>query len=152
MPLCSSCGGKTFVPRVVVDFLGLHNKLRTLSGPAFVQPDEVASVLQNIQRDLEDYEAEIYRLECLRREKERLEQYATQLRSLLSPFRKVPDEVLQRIFDECCDTNIFRVVDSKRRLPVHTSQALRYKPAMKCPFHACDMVSDIINMEDESSA
>ncbi|KAF9070472.1 hypothetical protein BDP27DRAFT_1419938 [Rhodocollybia butyracea] len=130
MPLCSSCGSNTFVPRVVVDFPGLHDKLRTLSGPAFVQPDEVASVLQNIQRDLEDYKAEIYRLECLRPEKERLEQYAIQLRSLLSPFRKVPDEILQCIFDDSCNMNIFCVVDSKRRLPVHTSQALIRKPAM----------------------
>ncbi|KAF9070496.1 hypothetical protein BDP27DRAFT_1323766 [Rhodocollybia butyracea] len=130
MPLCSSCGSNTYVPRVAVDFLGLHDRLRTLSGPASVQPDEVASVLQNIQRDLEDYEVEICRLECLRQEKERLEQYATQFQSLLSPFRKVPDEILQCIFDDCCDMNIFRVVDSKRRLPMHSSQALRSKPAM----------------------
>ncbi|KAF9059563.1 hypothetical protein BDP27DRAFT_1431224 [Rhodocollybia butyracea] len=98
MPLCSSCGSNTFIPRVVVDFSGLHDKLRTLSGPALFYQKEVASVLQNIQQDLEDYEAEIYRLECLRREKECLEDYATQFKSLLSPFRKVPDEILHRFF------------------------------------------------------
>ncbi|KAF9066918.1 hypothetical protein BDP27DRAFT_1423355 [Rhodocollybia butyracea] len=89
MPLCSSCGGNTFIPRVVVDSAGLQHKLRTESGPASVQPDEVASVLQNVERDLEDYRTEISRLG---RQKERLEHYATQLRSLNSPFRKVPDD------------------------------------------------------------
>ncbi|KAF9032080.1 hypothetical protein BDP27DRAFT_1436042 [Rhodocollybia butyracea] len=130
MPLCSSCGGNPFIPRVSVDFPGLHDKMRTESGPASVQPDEVASVLQDIQRDLEDYEAEIFRLERLRREKERLEEYATQLRSLLSPVRKVPEELLREIFDLSCDLNYFRVVNPKKRLPMHTSQALRSKPAM----------------------
>ncbi|KAF9019824.1 hypothetical protein BDP27DRAFT_1469497 [Rhodocollybia butyracea] len=114
MPLCSSYGGNTFAPRVVPDLPGLHNKLRTESGPASVQPDEVASLLQNIQQDLEDYEAQIYPLERLRQEKEHLERYATQLQFLLSPFRKVPDEILRRIFDDCCDTNSFQVFDCDR--------------------------------------
>ncbi|KAF9059701.1 hypothetical protein BDP27DRAFT_1340957 [Rhodocollybia butyracea] len=130
MPLCSSCGRNTFIPRVAVDLPRLHDRLRNEAGPASVQPDEVTSVLENIQRDLEDYESEIYRLERLRQEKERLEQYATRLRSLLSPFRKVPDEILRRIFDDCCDMNSFRVVHPRNWLPVHTSQALRSKPAL----------------------
>ncbi|KAF9019819.1 hypothetical protein BDP27DRAFT_1354837, partial [Rhodocollybia butyracea] len=113
-----------------VDFPGLHNKLRTEYGPASVRPHEVASVLQDIQRDLEDYEAEIYHLERLRQEKQRLEQYAAQMRSLFSPIRKVPDEIICHIFDDCCDMNSFRVVGLTRRLPTPMSQALRSKPAM----------------------
>ncbi|KAF9032083.1 hypothetical protein BDP27DRAFT_1348742 [Rhodocollybia butyracea] len=130
MPLCSSCGGKAFIPRVPVDLSALHDKLRTEFGPASIQPDDVASVLQDIQRDLEDYEAEISRLERLRQEKERLQEYATQLRYLLSPFRKVPDELLREIFDLSCDMNTFRVVNPGKRLPMHTYQALGSKPAM----------------------
>ncbi|KAF9045634.1 hypothetical protein BDP27DRAFT_1346595 [Rhodocollybia butyracea] len=102
MPLCSSCGRNTFIPRVAVDLPRLHDRLRNEAGPASVQPDEVTSTSR----------------------------YATRLRSLLSPFRKVPDEILRRIFDDCCDMNSFRVVHPRNWLPVHTSQALRSKPAL----------------------
>jgi hypothetical protein len=95
----------------------LKNILHTESGPASVQPEEVASILQNIQRDLKDYEVEIYWLEQLRQEKEQLEEYATLLQSLLSPLRKVPDEILLEIFDLCCDTNSFEIVGPMHRLP-----------------------------------
>jgi hypothetical protein len=157
LELCSSCGRKSFIPRIAVDLHGIHNKLRTESGPASVQRDEV---LQNIRRDLEDYEAEICHLERLRQEKERLEQYATQMQSLLSPFRQVPDELLREIFDLCGDINSFRVVDAERRLSTRTSQALRSKPTMvissvcsrwrrnALSMPACNMVSDVIKMED----
>ncbi|KAF9019823.1 hypothetical protein BDP27DRAFT_1439776 [Rhodocollybia butyracea] len=142
MPLCSSCSVNIFTPRVVADLPGLHNKLRTEYGPAFVQPDEVTSILQDIQRDIEDYE--------------------TKSTSLVSPCRKIPNEILQEIFDLCCDMNTFRVVDPAHRVPMHESQALRSKPAMAISssaraggamhFHACDMVSDIIGMENECGA
>jgi hypothetical protein len=124
MPLCSSCGGNTFTPLVAVDSPGLHDRLRTEFGPASVQPEEVASLL------LEDYKTEISRLTDLIQEQEHLEQYATQLQSLLSPIRKVHDEILRHISDDCCEMNSFRIVDSYIRLPMHTSQSLRRKPAM----------------------
>ncbi|KAF9069489.1 hypothetical protein BDP27DRAFT_1186687, partial [Rhodocollybia butyracea] len=60
-------------------------------------------ILQNVQRDLQDYESEIHRLESrslfLKAQMERLQQYTSQVRSLLSPVRRVPDEILQSIFD-----------------------------------------------------
>ncbi|KAF9065197.1 hypothetical protein BDP27DRAFT_1332263 [Rhodocollybia butyracea] len=121
MPLCSACGGNTFIPRVVGE------KIQTESDPPFAQPDEVASILENIERDLENYEAEICRI---RKEKGRLEHYAAQLRSLSSPFRKIPNEILRQILDDCCDMNSFRAVDLKRRLPTQTAHALTSKPAM----------------------
>ncbi|KAE9393601.1 hypothetical protein BT96DRAFT_829041, partial [Gymnopus androsaceus JB14] len=34
--------------------------------------------------------------------------------ALLSPFRKIPDEILQRVFDDCCSMNHFVVVDNPR--------------------------------------
>ncbi|KAF9069488.1 hypothetical protein BDP27DRAFT_1222549, partial [Rhodocollybia butyracea] len=117
MPLCSSCGENAFTPRVSVDLPGLHNRLRTESGPASVQPDEVATILQNVQQDLQDYESEIHRLKSrsifLQAQMERLQQYASQVQSLCSPIRKVPDEILQCIFDYSCDTNEFIALRSK---------------------------------------
>ncbi|KAF9077406.1 hypothetical protein BDP27DRAFT_1181295, partial [Rhodocollybia butyracea] len=62
-------------------------------------------ILQNVERDLETYDAEITRLETrkmfLAFQKERLKSYAAQVQSLLSPVRKLPSEILQRVFDNC---------------------------------------------------
>ncbi|KAF9062659.1 hypothetical protein BDP27DRAFT_1182301, partial [Rhodocollybia butyracea] len=60
--------------------------------------------------------AEIF---CLGQEKKRLKRYATQLRSLNSPVRKVPDDILRHIFNNSCDS-------------MNSSQALdlKSKPAM----------------------
>ncbi|KAF9069490.1 hypothetical protein BDP27DRAFT_1420945 [Rhodocollybia butyracea] len=109
MPLCSSCGENAFIPRVSVDLPALRNRMRTEYGPASVQPDEVATILRNT---------------------ERLQQYALQVQSLLSPVRRVPDEILQCIFYDSCDMNEFIVVDANLRVPVAASKALRSKPAM----------------------
>ncbi|KAF9060215.1 hypothetical protein BDP27DRAFT_1430366 [Rhodocollybia butyracea] len=145
MPLCSTCGGNTFIPRVTGD------KIQTRSGPAYFQP-EVASVLRNIKLDLEVYEAEICRL---RNEKGCLERYAAQLQSLDPPFHKIPNEILRQILDDCCDMNSFRAVDLRCRQPTPDAQAIRSKPAMvvssvcsrwrqKCTFYTCDMVPNIV--------
>ncbi|KAF9065189.1 hypothetical protein BDP27DRAFT_1229272, partial [Rhodocollybia butyracea] len=130
MPLCSSCGRNTFIHSVVVDLPGIQNKLRTESGPASVQSEEVASVLKNIEQDLEDYRAEISRLE---QGKERLENYAAQLRSLNSPFRKVPDEILRHIFDECCDMNTFRALRSKPAMVISSVCSRWRRNALSMP-------------------
>ncbi|KAF9017306.1 hypothetical protein BDP27DRAFT_1251526 [Rhodocollybia butyracea] len=122
MTLCFACGANVFSPGVIVDFSVIRDKLRTESGPASVQPDEVVNVLQNIKRDLQDYDMEIQRLESRRillaAQRENLKQYASEVQSLLSPVRRVPDEILQCIFDYC--------------LPIHAyaSQALRNKSVM----------------------
>ncbi|KAF9023999.1 hypothetical protein BDP27DRAFT_1182320, partial [Rhodocollybia butyracea] len=62
-------------------------------------------ILENVRRDLQDYEAETHRLESCRllttEKRERLHLYETQVQSLLSPVRKIPDEILQHIFDTC---------------------------------------------------
>ncbi|KAE9398466.1 hypothetical protein BT96DRAFT_795200, partial [Gymnopus androsaceus JB14] len=60
--------------------------------------------LQSVQRELEDCEMQIKALESRRQS---LRGYMDQLQSLISPCRKVPDEILQRIFDDCCDMNHF---------------------------------------------
>ncbi|KAF9065192.1 hypothetical protein BDP27DRAFT_1202775, partial [Rhodocollybia butyracea] len=90
----------------------------------------VASVLENIERDLEDYRAEIFRLE---QEKERLENYATQLHSLNSPFRKVPDEILRHIFDDCCEMNSFRALRSKPAMVISSVCSRWRRNALSVP-------------------
>ncbi|KAF9077380.1 hypothetical protein BDP27DRAFT_1190460, partial [Rhodocollybia butyracea] len=65
----------------------------------------IAAILQNVARDLETYDVEIIRLETrklfLASQKERLKTYAAQIQSLLSPVRKIPPEILHRVFDMC---------------------------------------------------
>ncbi|KAF9070045.1 hypothetical protein BDP27DRAFT_1183015, partial [Rhodocollybia butyracea] len=70
-----------------------------------------------VERDLQDYDTEIQRLESRRTllaaQRDNLKQYASEVQSLLSPARKVPDEILQCIFDDCCDTNNFEAFRNK---------------------------------------
>ncbi|KAF9070040.1 hypothetical protein BDP27DRAFT_1185090, partial [Rhodocollybia butyracea] len=59
----------------------------------------------NVERDLQDYDMEIQRLESrrilLEAQRDNLKQYASEVHSLLSPVCEVPDEILQCIFDDC---------------------------------------------------
>ncbi|KAF9077373.1 hypothetical protein BDP27DRAFT_1312293 [Rhodocollybia butyracea] len=134
MPLCPECE-HAFVPLTNLDSTNIHDQLRSEAGPASVQPDEIDAILKNVVRDLDSYEAEIIRLETrkmfLVSQKERLIAYAVQVQSLLSPVRKLPSEILQRVFDMCCDTNRFKVANMKSRSTyVDSSALIRTKPAM----------------------
>ncbi|KAF9065804.1 hypothetical protein BDP27DRAFT_1192078, partial [Rhodocollybia butyracea] len=84
---------------------------------------------------LQDYETDDHRLRSCRlrttEKQERLRTYATQVQSLLSPIRKVPDEILQYIFDVCCDTNTFDFFQSLYGEEASwTLRGLRGKPAI----------------------
>lgn len=83
MHSCSECGSKIFHPRIDVDSSYTLDRSRTESGPASVQPDEVTGILQNGQRDLNDYETDIHSLESRRmhllNQQERLRKYAAQV-------------------------------------------------------------------------
>ncbi|KIK63395.1 hypothetical protein GYMLUDRAFT_107649, partial [Collybiopsis luxurians FD-317 M1] len=65
----------------------------------------VSAILEDVGKDLEDYGTEIDRLEgalaSLKAKRDQLEEYAAHVRSLKAPVRKIPDEVLCSIFDEC---------------------------------------------------
>ncbi|KAF9078263.1 hypothetical protein BDP27DRAFT_1200891, partial [Rhodocollybia butyracea] len=62
-------------------------------------------ILQNAQRDLDDYDKEIHRLESRRMvliaQQERTREIMNQVQCLLAPIRKLPDEILGCVFDEC---------------------------------------------------
>lgn len=108
---CTNCLNKTtFTPRLPhIDHSPVLEKLRWESGPTSVRPNEIETVLQNARQDLEDYDREIQilesRLSMLAPKREYLWKYISQLESLLSPIRKVPDEVLQHIFDDGCENS-----------------------------------------------
>ncbi|KAE9389892.1 hypothetical protein BT96DRAFT_926267 [Gymnopus androsaceus JB14] len=104
MSLCPNCSKSLFTTRIPDDPSVLLEKLRWESGPAsFPNPEEVLPILHSAQQELEDYEMQIKALESRRKS---LRVYTEQLQSLMSPCRKVPDEILQHIFDYCCHMNL----------------------------------------------
>ncbi|KAE9405673.1 hypothetical protein BT96DRAFT_791375, partial [Gymnopus androsaceus JB14] len=62
-------------------------------------------------------------IKALESRRERLREYTVQLQSLLSPIRKVPDEIVRRVFDDCCDMNHFIVAKTR-------TDAIRSIPAL----------------------
>ncbi|KAE9403841.1 hypothetical protein BT96DRAFT_1016686 [Gymnopus androsaceus JB14] len=87
MSLCSNCSKPLFTTRIPDDSSLILEKLRWESGPASIP-------------NLEEIKA-------LESRRQSLRVYMDQAQSLLSPCRKVPDEILQRIFDDCCGMNHF---------------------------------------------
>ncbi|KAF9078261.1 hypothetical protein BDP27DRAFT_1356928 [Rhodocollybia butyracea] len=132
MQFCSNCKKNIFTPRLNIDLSSIREKLRSESGPTSVQPDEITSVLQNAQRDLDDYDKETHRLESRRMvliaEKERTREIMKQTQCLLAPIRKLPDEILGCIFDECCGMNYFNSIGVDP--PVDSVGLFRTKPAL----------------------
>ncbi|KAE9402618.1 hypothetical protein BT96DRAFT_816266, partial [Gymnopus androsaceus JB14] len=122
MSLCSNCNGSLFSSRIQDSPLILE-RLRWESGPASIpNPEEVILILQKAQREIEDCAKQI---KALKSRRQSLREYADHLQALLSPFRKVPDEILQRVFDDCCNMNHF-VVDNASK----TRSAIRKMPAL----------------------
>ncbi|KAF9070738.1 hypothetical protein BDP27DRAFT_1220370, partial [Rhodocollybia butyracea] len=113
MPVCSDCATQLFSPRIDLDLSVLRGKLRSDSGPFVSQPAEISTTLRNVQQDLTSCEDEIQRLEIRRaylvEQRSLLQVYRDHLQAFSSPVRKLPNEILQRIFDDCCDMNYFRV-------------------------------------------
>ncbi|KAE9393561.1 hypothetical protein BT96DRAFT_803631, partial [Gymnopus androsaceus JB14] len=95
--------------------------------------NSVESILQSARQDLEDYDREIQILDSRKKEfirkQEHLRKYMAQLQALLSPFRKVPDEILRRIFEDCCggSDNHFILRDKNSGEPM---DAIKNMPAL----------------------
>ncbi|KAE9387528.1 hypothetical protein BT96DRAFT_751431, partial [Gymnopus androsaceus JB14] len=53
----------------------------------------------------------------------RLREIMLQAQSLLSPIRKIPDEILQRVFDDCCEKNHFEFDANKSKSGLATPAA-----------------------------
>lgn len=91
-----------FVPLTNLEFTNVHNRLRSEAGPAFVQPDEISTILQNVERDFEKYNVEIIRLETrkmfLASKKERLKAYtAGPVSTCASPLCPHPAPMVPRL-------------------------------------------------------
>ncbi|KAE9406613.1 hypothetical protein BT96DRAFT_810715, partial [Gymnopus androsaceus JB14] len=110
--LCSQCRKPAFNPRVDVDSSDLYSRLRSESGPSAVQRQDIEDLLLLCDRDYEDYELEVARLESqilyIRQQQKQLKRHKKTLRSLCSPIRKLPNEILRLIFDYACKSNLLQ--------------------------------------------
>lgn len=101
---CATCGFTNFTPRLNVDTVSMNDRLRSDYG--------VAGVIEQLfllDKDYQDYSSEIARLQLqirlLSSRQRQLKEYELKLRSLTSPIRKLPNEVLVSIFDHLCKDN-----------------------------------------------
>lgn len=114
MSLCTNCKEKFFGTQIPDSPLPLE-QLRWEFGPASIpNVEEVIQTLRNVQQELEACETQI---EALVSRRQSLRAYTVHLQALISPFRKVPDELLQRIFNDCDDMNHFVVNNPKETGP-----------------------------------
>ncbi|KAF9072077.1 hypothetical protein BDP27DRAFT_1321037 [Rhodocollybia butyracea] len=128
----------SLTPRTNIDTAGLLQRLRSEYGTATVDTKEVAEMLKAIDMDLEDYESEVSLLQSrilyIKTQQTRLKEHAVNLRSLNSPVRKVPNEILLRIFDYACDKNLLQEFPWSKdfQFPPSTPivEAFRHLPAM----------------------
>ncbi|KIK56120.1 hypothetical protein GYMLUDRAFT_62185 [Collybiopsis luxurians FD-317 M1] len=121
MQLCCRCGEKVSNRRVDLNFTSQYEKLRAESGPISAEPQQVNLILESLEQDLKDVEREI-----VSSHRSCILEYANKLRCLLSPIRKIPNEILQVIFDICCYTNHFLLAKPSATDTPNS----RYKPAM----------------------
>ncbi|KAE9404447.1 hypothetical protein BT96DRAFT_877618 [Gymnopus androsaceus JB14] len=102
--------------RTNVDFSDARRRLRLEYGPASPFESEISKTLMDVDNDLKDCDTELNRIQSeinrlqarvvfLHNQHRRLEKYKTCLFSLRAPIRKLPNEIVLRIFDHTCDTN-----------------------------------------------
>ncbi|KAF9040336.1 hypothetical protein BDP27DRAFT_1244614, partial [Rhodocollybia butyracea] len=105
---CSLCHSTVFKPRVSITN-DVYKHLRSTN----ILPENILSntsaLLLSVEKDIDDYESEIHQLQIrmtdVRNRRERLRTHAENLRSLFSPLRKLPNELLARFFSYACITN-----------------------------------------------
>ncbi|THU96663.1 hypothetical protein K435DRAFT_664009, partial [Dendrothele bispora CBS 962.96] len=89
----------------------IQNRLRTDFNPSASQLYELKEMIRCAEDDLKAYRAEILRLESkimvLSTKSDLLEKHTEKLRSLVSPMRRLPNEVLGHIFFYCCETRFY---------------------------------------------
>ncbi|THU82811.1 hypothetical protein K435DRAFT_690819, partial [Dendrothele bispora CBS 962.96] len=102
MTQCSKCGAPNFQPRVSINFDEIQQQLRSLR---FADKASVDELLRDAEKDFDDYDAGIARLETaisvLKHKRRRLEGHVAKYRSLLSPIRRLPPEILGLLFLLC---------------------------------------------------
>ncbi|KAE9405373.1 hypothetical protein BT96DRAFT_336839 [Gymnopus androsaceus JB14] len=95
--------------RIKVDNTSISTKLRSGYGSCPSESSEISQILQLAEKDLEDYETALHELHMrtlsVQFHKSRLEGYMERLRSMRAPIRRLPNELLLRIFTFCCGGN-----------------------------------------------
>ncbi|KAF9045630.1 hypothetical protein BDP27DRAFT_1434637 [Rhodocollybia butyracea] len=115
----------------------IENDLRSEYGPFVKPPKRVKEILALADKDIEDYDSEITRLReqltIIEAQKEQLGTQRAKLRALLSPMRKMPNEILFRILRQVCEENVIQHGLYQRwdgKDDVLTSSATTYLPAV----------------------
>ncbi|KAF9040337.1 hypothetical protein BDP27DRAFT_1244625, partial [Rhodocollybia butyracea] len=105
---CSLCHSTVFKPRVSVTNDVYEHLRSTNTLPENIISD-IPALLSSVQKDLDDYESEIYRLQIhiadIQTRRESLRTHEENLQSLLSPIRRLPNELLTRVFGYVCIEN-----------------------------------------------
>ncbi|KAE9393187.1 hypothetical protein BT96DRAFT_924229 [Gymnopus androsaceus JB14] len=106
--LCSLCKKSVLIPRIDIDSSDLYTRLRSESGPSVFERQDIEDLLLLCDRDDDDYEIELAHLKSrilfIGQQQNRLAYHKEKLRSLSSPIRKLPNEILRLIFDYACQS------------------------------------------------
>ncbi|THU95206.1 hypothetical protein K435DRAFT_798289 [Dendrothele bispora CBS 962.96] len=121
MAKCTKCGSPSSLPRVSIKSNEILQQLRSSVG--FRDQTLINRLLHDTEKDIDDLNTEIERLETvisvLKHKREYLKDSVTNYRSLLSPIRRLPLELLTLIFLFRCreSENCFRFDDFYIKLP-----------------------------------
>ncbi|KAF5389778.1 hypothetical protein D9757_006016 [Collybiopsis confluens] len=96
-------------PHAPIHSAELNERLRLCYGLTDSQLSEIRTLIKAAQRDIASYDQELHRLDMeairLRSRREALMNSIGKLSTLLSPVRRLPNEILLRIFSSCCQEN-----------------------------------------------
>ncbi|KIK50763.1 hypothetical protein GYMLUDRAFT_50994 [Collybiopsis luxurians FD-317 M1] len=100
---------ESFQIRTNLDLADTYEKLRTEYGSSVPSKAELAREIAEAEKEMDGCEAQVHRLQChiqlLQHHRRRLDEYTMCLRSLMAPLRKLPNELMLRIFDWACEMN-----------------------------------------------
>lgn len=134
---CLTCGLCNFTPRLIINSNALNERLRSdYGGAAIAAAAEVKEMLSELSKDYQGYSSEIARLQLeirlLSSQQQHLKEYESKLRSLVSPIRKLPNEIILIIFDLVSQNNRMREDPGSEDSPLwpDDEDGLTVKPAL----------------------
>ncbi|KIK57534.1 hypothetical protein GYMLUDRAFT_98622 [Collybiopsis luxurians FD-317 M1] len=108
---------KGIYERANVDLTAIRNRLRSEFGSAVQSKEEISETVAQVDKVLQAHASEIHRLHSriifLQNQDRRLESYRACLSSLAAPIRKVPSEVLLRIFAHAASNTTNQITSKK---------------------------------------
>ncbi|KAE9400070.1 hypothetical protein BT96DRAFT_857764 [Gymnopus androsaceus JB14] len=131
--LCSRCQKSTFKQRVDFNSTDIHMKNLSEADPFALDTQSVNEMILLCDMDLEDYQAEVIHLQSrirfIQEQQTRLRVCQARLRSLTSPGRRLPNEILASIFDYACEWNVLQESPSSGT-QAPCSSIITYLPAL----------------------